>query len=602
MLCICGNSKSRPYNFVTANLSYGASIFADAKAHRFTGILNCSFLDGVMIKIRDAAWMAALILLSGALYVATLLPGVGGSGDSGKFQFVGKVLGTPHATGYPLYITLNHVFGRLVAIGSFAYRANLMSAVFATATLVVLYLICRVLNSSPLASFTAAAVFAVGPVFWSQALEAEVYTLHSFLMSLTILFLLKWTNDRADRQSENTTEVSRKGAKPAKFTPLRSWRLGEKPSQEDGNQECGTESPHAGNAGNILRENRYLLAACAVYSLAFGNHMTSVMMLPSFAFIVFATDRRIVFNLRMIAVVLAFITLGILQYTYVFWRYYSPDTPYLEMATPNLKEFFWYIQGAQFHEDMFAFPISKALRQHGPMFMSLVLAQFQALLLFVVWGIVMLARDWRKAVFLLVYSFVNAFWAMNYWIFDIEVYFIPTFLILAVCLAVGLNDVSSRRINFIPAALWCIMLLVPIKMAVANFSTVSERGDTETQARIEKALRDVKSDALIISSDYDYSEYFWYFLIGEGMEKEHNIYLMNDFNARGISEYLNRQGMIYLKEERKYVPPCLKVYCHVPISGPERDSGLYEIRKLKRIGLSVTQKTDELFAVGLPAR
>ena len=512
-----------------------------------------------MIRIRDAGWMAALVLLSGALYVCSLLPGVGGSGDSAKFQFVGKVLGTPHTTGYPLYIALNHIFGRVVAIGSFAYRANLMSAVFATATLVVLYLICRTLNSTPLASFTATAVFAVGPVFWSQALEAEVYTLHSFLMSLTILFLLKWTRDRA-------------------------------------------ESPDDAGNESALRKNRHLIAACAVYALAFGNHMTSVMLLPAFIFIVFATDWRIVFNFRMVAVVLTLITAGILQYGYVFWRYYSPDTPYLEMATPDLKTFIWYMQGAQFQEDMFAFPISTVMREHGPMFLSLVLAQFQALLLFVAWGIVALARDWRKAVFLLGYAIVNTFWAMNYWIFDIEVYFIPTFLILAVCLAAGLSDVDSRRVKFIPAAVWLIMLLVPIKMAILNFPSVSERGDTETQVRIETALRNVKSDGLIISSDYTYSEYFWYFLIGEGMEKDRNIYLMNDFNARDISDYLNGRGRIYLKEERKYVPDGMKVYCHVPITGPERESGLYEVMKLHRAGLSVTQTTDELFAVKLPAQ
>jgi hypothetical protein len=509
------------------------------------------------VRTSDMGWMAALILLSGALYACTLLPGLGGSGDTAKFQFVGKVLGTPHATGYPLYIALNYVFVHAVAIGSLAYRANLLSAVFATATLVVLYRMCRVLNAGPLASFTATAVFAVGPVFWSQALEAEVYTLHSFLMSLTILFLLMWTKD------------------------------------------CAEAPATAGNVG-IMRRSRHLLAACAVYALAFGNHMTSVMLLPSFAFIVFATDRRIVSNFRMIAAVLALIAAGAMQYGYLFWRYYSPDTPYLEMATPGLKEFIWYLRGAQFQKDMFAFPLSAVIQKHVPMFLALALEQFQLLLPFVVWGIVMLARDRRKAVFLLGYAIINALWALNYWIFDIEPYFIPTFLILAVCLAAGLSDVVGRAGKLVPAAVWWIMLLVPVKLAVANLPRVSERGNTETQVMIETALKDVKSNALIVSSDYIYSEYFWYFLIGEGMEKDRNIYLMNDFSTRKISDYLKGQGRIYFNEERRYAPAGLKVYCHVPIAGPERESGLYRVKMLEHSGLSVKRVTDQLVAVELP--
>src|SRR3954447_9607546 len=65
-----------------------------------------------------------------AVYLRTLFPGLGGGGDSAKFQYVGSVLGTPHPPGYPLYVLVSFLFSRLPA-GSLAWRMNVMSAFFA---------------------------------------------------------------------------------------------------------------------------------------------------------------------------------------------------------------------------------------------------------------------------------------------------------------------------------------------------------------------------------------------------------------------------------------------------------------------------------------
>src|SRR5688500_17569623 len=79
-----------------------------------------------------------LVAALGASYVATLLPGVGYSGDTAEFQFAGKVLGTTHPTGYPTYLVLNHLFVRLWPFGTVAYKANLLSAVFCVTAIVFL--------------------------------------------------------------------------------------------------------------------------------------------------------------------------------------------------------------------------------------------------------------------------------------------------------------------------------------------------------------------------------------------------------------------------------------------------------------------------------
>ncbi len=72
--------------------------------------------------------MATLIaIVTLTFFVITLRPDVGGTEDSPKFQFVGRVLGTSHSPGYPFYAMATWVFGWL-PIGNLAYRIKLFSA------------------------------------------------------------------------------------------------------------------------------------------------------------------------------------------------------------------------------------------------------------------------------------------------------------------------------------------------------------------------------------------------------------------------------------------------------------------------------------------
>src|SRR5258706_4011152 len=75
-----------------------------------------------------AAGAAAIAVFGIALvvYVRTLLPGPS-FGDWAEMQFIPAQLGIPHPTGYPLYVLLGWLFS-LVPIGSWAYRADLLSA------------------------------------------------------------------------------------------------------------------------------------------------------------------------------------------------------------------------------------------------------------------------------------------------------------------------------------------------------------------------------------------------------------------------------------------------------------------------------------------
>ena len=147
------------------------------------------------IMHRDGPTCLALMLGVLALYIATLLPGIG-SGDTAEFQRVAPTLGVAHPTGYPLYTMLGWLWSRLPLGGTPAWRMNLFSAGMAALAVGALFLTARALGQSRLVAAMAALTLAVSSTFWSQATVAEVYALAALIQALLILALLRWRQGR----------------------------------------------------------------------------------------------------------------------------------------------------------------------------------------------------------------------------------------------------------------------------------------------------------------------------------------------------------------------------------------------------------------------
>jgi hypothetical protein len=140
---------------------------------------------------RPDGWLAlAAGIVSLLLYLRTLAPGLL-PGDSGEFQALSVLLGDTHPTGYAVYLLLAHPFTWL-PLGEVAYRVNLFSAVTAALTVGLTYLVGKRLTGRRWAALFGAAVLGVSPTFWSQALIAEVYTPGAAFFVATLLFLLAW--------------------------------------------------------------------------------------------------------------------------------------------------------------------------------------------------------------------------------------------------------------------------------------------------------------------------------------------------------------------------------------------------------------------------
>lgn len=136
-------------------------------------------------------------------------------GDAGEFQFAAWNFGLAHATGYPLYLLLGGAWQHLWAwVGlSPAASLNLLSALFAAIAAAALYLllVCWLPGEASvrrLAALLATAFFVANPTLRSQALQAEVYTLHAAL-----LIAILWA-------AQHMTTPAAPGAFPRRFALL----------------------------------------------------------------------------------------------------------------------------------------------------------------------------------------------------------------------------------------------------------------------------------------------------------------------------------------------------------------------------------------------
>jgi hypothetical protein len=135
-----------------------------------------------------ADWLqAGLVALALFVLYACTAPRTVALEDDGLFVLASYFLGIAHPPGYPLYTALGKLF-TLLPFGSVAYRVHLLSALFGGLSCATLWLCARLLVPGRMPAYLAAVGLGVSPVFWSQSIIAEVYTLNTFFF-LVLVFL-----------------------------------------------------------------------------------------------------------------------------------------------------------------------------------------------------------------------------------------------------------------------------------------------------------------------------------------------------------------------------------------------------------------------------
>ena len=151
-------------------------------------------------RARRADWAQAALVAAAlfALYAATS-PRTVSAEDDGLFVLSSYYRGIEHPPGYPLFTLIGHLFTHL-PFGSVAYRVHLASAFFGALSAAAAWLCARVLVPGRLPAYLAAFALGFAPVFWSQAIIAEVYTLNTFLFLVLAYLGLQAAAPQGDRR------------------------------------------------------------------------------------------------------------------------------------------------------------------------------------------------------------------------------------------------------------------------------------------------------------------------------------------------------------------------------------------------------------------
>lgn len=149
------------------------------------------------LTTRDYGAGVLAVFLTFAFYLKTLAPTVTW-GDPAKLTNFAytlhlRVQGPYHA----LRVLIGWLWGHL-PFSDYAYGQNLLSAVFASLSVGIVYFVVLKLTASRLAAVLTALALGVSHTFWWLAVIAESYSLLFFLLATCVYAALKWGESRND--------------------------------------------------------------------------------------------------------------------------------------------------------------------------------------------------------------------------------------------------------------------------------------------------------------------------------------------------------------------------------------------------------------------
>jgi len=207
--------------------------------------------------------------------------------DSGELIASAYTYGIAHPPGYPLYVTLGHIFC-YIPFGSIAFRISLFSAFCGSFVNFTTYLITKeILDRDDLFSLLTAMlssfIIAFSYTHWSQSVVTEVYTLSTCLIIFTIYLSIKFI---------------KKG------------------------------------------DLRYIYLACFISGIALSAHLTALVLLPIIFFAIVYKDKKFLSNITMLSLAVMLFLFGFTVFLHLPMRAWQLNA--LLWGDPrNLSQFMW---------------------------------------------------------------------------------------------------------------------------------------------------------------------------------------------------------------------------------------------------------------------
>jgi hypothetical protein len=395
-----------------------------------------------------------------ALYRSTMLPGFD-FGDTGSFQAtVGSAVITPR-DGYPLYFAIGHLF-LWATRAEPAHALNLASAAIAALACGLIVPVAVRLSQSIPAAVGAALLFAASYTFWSQAVIAEVYALHIALVVLTLLLLLRWA-----------------------------------------------EKPTYGR----------LTLFFAVYAVAFGNHLSMVLLAPAYTLFLLLEAPggwRSLLTPRVVVTATTCAVAGASQYLWnlrALWLLPWIDPP--AGAIDALQRFWFDVTKSDWRDTMVMNVPRSMVRDHAAMYWFELRQQFGIVApLLAVAGLAELARTSRhRALLILTLFAANLAFAFSYNVGDAHVFYLASHLFVALLAAPAVTlaekgAVSLFRINDIGKGVRPLIATILVVYAGArayrDFPALDRSADTRPAAVLAPLTTGLDDRRAILLADLNW--------------------------------------------------------------------------------------------------
>ena len=418
----------------------------------------------------------SLLLLSlSSIYLKTVAPNLtwaNGGSDGGDLITAAATGGIAHPSGYPLYLILARFF-QLFPVGSLAFRTNLMSAFFAVLAAFFVYAIVFRYLLVELDEYTASiaglsAGFAIGlsPLFWSQAVITEVYTLHAFFIALIVYITV---------------------------FPIK------KKKQSDRWQGL-------------------------IYGLAASNHLTALLLIPAALMLnalnhhsatqkIACSIKNSSVNWKSLGRQLIWMLVGLSIYALLPLR--AMKQPVINWGNPvNLENFWWLISGKIYRAYYFQDALA-SLWSRVEASASLLLDQFGILgitLGFI--GIILFYRKSKIYILTIWMAMIFSGIAIIYQTPDSYLYFIPTLISFSVWIGISVGfslKYLQKQKPFLQPLFLAVLIISLLLGTIKNWKEVDASQDNRAESFVREVFELAPENAIVFAEGDQAIFALWYF-------------------------------------------------------------------------------------------
>ena len=469
------------------------------------------------IKNQPSAIVDGLLgLVFFLVYFSTCLPSVL-SADNGEFQLVTWKLGIAHPPGYALYTIVGWLFSRLFTSPAFAL--NLLSAILASITLVIVSRTVRLLTQSTLAGVLAAALLGTSTTFWAQATTANIRMPTALFTVLCVSVLVEWSRSRRDQ----------------------GLGIGD---------QAAAHHP-------VTSSSFHLVIFAFVFALGLGHHLSLAFPGVFFVAYIFLNDRALIKQPRRWIAPLIVFALGLLVLSYFPLRGATggtltdgETTTYLAQPDKLLDQ----VLGRGFEGDFFYFVNTRPdlLIDRVALLPTLFTFQFNpfVIVLILIGALRLIRRDWKLAVMLIGGLVLHTFVAITYRAPQTVEYLLPAYVLLATIIGYGLGPLhvtvhAPRNTQHVLRTLalagstgvaCCGLIILQFANSLPSFNWLRQNDDTRAYA--ESLLTDAPANAIILSN-WHWANPMWYLQQVEGLRPDVEVQYVYPRGETLAQSYLN---------------------------------------------------------------